>query len=105
MNLCPPVAILHRQKSTYTLVRKNATTSVQRVEMSYDGSLVAFLVAADTRFENTLQVMNHMQSPRSRKSSGLVGHDKVLVLEVQVGSASRLERVTGWLNEYGMLAE
>jgi hypothetical protein len=73
--------------------------------MSYDGSLVAFLVAADTRFENTLQVMNHMQSPRSRKSSGLVGHDKVLVLEVHTGSASRLERVTGWLNEYGMLAE
>ena len=78
---------------------------VQRVEMSYDGSLVAFLVAADTRFENTLQVMSHIQSPRSRKSSGLVGHDKVLVLEVHMGSASRLERVTGWLNEFGMLAE
>jgi Flp pilus assembly protein TadD len=27
MNLCPPVAILHRQKSTYTPVRKSATTS------------------------------------------------------------------------------
>jgi hypothetical protein len=78
---------------------------VQRVEMSYDGSVVAFLVAAATRFEDTLQVMNHVRSPRSHKSSGLVGHDKVLVLEVHMGSASRLERVTGWLNEYGMLAE
>jgi hypothetical protein len=28
MDLCPPVAILHRQISTYTLVRKPATTSV-----------------------------------------------------------------------------
>jgi transposase len=28
MNLCPPVAILHRQKSTYTPVRKTATTSL-----------------------------------------------------------------------------
>jgi hypothetical protein len=27
MNLCPPVAILHRQKSTYTPVRKTAATS------------------------------------------------------------------------------
>lgn len=29
MNLCPPVAILHRQKSAYTPVRKTATTSIR----------------------------------------------------------------------------
>jgi hypothetical protein len=79
--------------------------SVQRVEMSYDGSFVAFLVAADTRFENTLRVLNQVQSPRSGKSSALERHDKVLVLEVHMGSATRLERVTGWLNECGILAE
>jgi AraC family transcriptional regulator len=30
MNLCPPVAILHRRKSTYTPVRKTETTSKER---------------------------------------------------------------------------
>ena len=30
MDLCPPVAILHRQKPTYTHVRKTETTSVLR---------------------------------------------------------------------------
>ena len=79
--------------------------TVQFVEASYDASTVAFLVAADPRFENTLKVLNHLQSPRSRNGSALIRRDKVLVVEVHMGSASRLERVTGWLNEFGMLAE
>jgi hypothetical protein len=79
--------------------------TVQFVEMSYDGSMVAFLVAAQPRFENTLQVQLHLQSPRSRKSSPLIVHDKVLVVSIEVGTASRLERTTSWLRECNLLME
>lgn len=79
--------------------------TVQSVEMSYDGSMVAYLVAADPRFENSLQVQNHLQSPRSRRASPLIAHDKVLVVSVEMGSASRLERVTSWLRECSLLIE
>jgi hypothetical protein len=78
---------------------------VQSVEMSYDGSMVVFLVAAQPRFENTLQVQLHLQSPRSRKSSPLIGHDKILVVSIEMGSASRLERTTSWLRECNLLVE
>jgi DEAD/DEAH box helicase domain-containing protein len=36
MNLCPPVAILHRQKSTYTPVRKTATTSNEEYPFAFE---------------------------------------------------------------------
>lgn len=78
---------------------------VQFVEMSYDGSMVAFLVAAQLRFENTLQVQLHLQSPRSRKSSPLIDHDKILVVSIEMGTASRLERTTSWLRECNLLLE
>ena len=77
--------------------------TVQSVEMSYDGSMVAYLVAANPRFENSLQVQIHLQSPRSRRSSPLIIHDKILIVSIEQGSASRLERVTSWLREVTFL--
>lgn len=79
--------------------------SVQFVEMSYDGSMVAFLVAANPRFENPLQVQGHLQSPRSHRPSALIVHDKVLVASIEWGTASRLERTTSWLRECNLLIE
>ena len=79
--------------------------AVQFVEMSYDGSMVAFLVAANPRFETPLQVQMHLQSPRSRKPSPLILHDKVLVVSVETGTASRMERTTSWLREWDLLIE
>ena len=78
---------------------------VQFVEMSYDGSMAAFLVAANPRFEDVLQVQAHLQSPRTGKSSALVVHDKVLVVTLETGTASRMERTTSWLREFGLLVE
>lgn len=78
---------------------------VQFVEMSYEGSMVAFLVAANPRFESVLQVQSHLQSPRSGRSSALVDHDKVLVVSLETGTASRLERTTSWLREFELLVE
>ncbi|HEX4266325.1 MAG TPA: hypothetical protein VHY36_00445 [Steroidobacteraceae bacterium] len=78
---------------------------VQFVEMSYDGSMVAFLVAANPRFENVLQVQSHLQSPRSGRSSALLPHDKTLVVTLETGTASRMERTTSWLREFDLLVE
>jgi hypothetical protein len=78
---------------------------VQFVEMAYDGSMVAFMVAADPRFESPLKVMEHLQAPRSHRSSPLIHHDKLLVVSLEYGSASRLERTTSWLREYQLLIE
>ncbi|HUN24898.1 MAG TPA: hypothetical protein VMU67_01230 [Steroidobacteraceae bacterium] len=78
---------------------------VQFVEMSYDGSMVAFLVAANPRFENVLDVQSQLQSPRSGRSSALVTHDKVLIVTLETGTASRMERTTSWLREFGLLVE
>jgi hypothetical protein len=78
---------------------------VQFVEMAYDGSMVAFLVAANPKFENVLQVHKQLHSPRSRKTSPLIEHDKVLVVSIETGTASRLERSTSWLRECDLLVE
>jgi hypothetical protein len=82
-----------------------AIGKVQFVEMSYDGSMVAFLVAANPRFESVLQVQSHLQSPRSGRSSALVTQDKVLVVTLETGTASRMERTTSWLREFDLLVE
>jgi hypothetical protein len=82
-----------------------AIGKVQFVEMSYDGSMVAFLVAANPRFESVLQVQSHLQSPRSGRSSALVTHDKILVVSLETGTASRMERTTSWLREFDLLVE
>ena len=78
---------------------------VQFVEMSYDGSMVAFLVAANPRFQDVLQIQSHLQSSRSGRSSALVALDKVLVVSIETGTASRLERTTSWLREFELLVE
>ena len=78
---------------------------VQFVEMSYDGSMVAFLVAANPRFEDVLQVRLHLESPRSGRFSALVVHDKVLIVTLETGTASRMERTTSWLREFQLLVE
>jgi hypothetical protein len=78
---------------------------VQFVEMSYDGSMVAFLLAANPRFESVLQVQSHLQPPRSGGSSALVTQDKILVVTLETGTASRMERTTGWLREFDLLVE
>jgi hypothetical protein len=78
---------------------------VQFVEMSYDGSMAVFLVAANPRFADVLQVQAHLQSPRRGQSSALVLHDKVLVVTLETGTASCLERTTSWLREFGLLVE
>jgi hypothetical protein len=78
---------------------------VQFVEMSYDGSMVAYLVAANPRFESVLQVQSHLQLPQSGRSPALVNQDKVLVVSLETGTASRLERTTSWLREFELLSE
>jgi hypothetical protein len=79
--------------------------AVQNVEMAYDGSMAVYLVAANPRFENALQVLGHLQSPRSHRSSPLIAHDKVLVVSIEQGTASRLERTTSWLRDCNLLVE
>ena len=70
---------------------------------SYDGSLVAFMLAAESDVQPR-QVEAQLQSPKSRRGSPLKTHDRVLVISVGVGVAARLERVTDWLREYDLLA-
>jgi len=78
---------------------------VQAVEMAYDGSMVAYLVAADPRFTDALHLNSYLHAPSARRSSPLISQDKVLVVSIDWGSASRLERVTSWLREYDLLVE
>jgi hypothetical protein len=78
---------------------------VQFVEMSYDGSAVVFLVAANPKFEDVLQVRRQLHLPQSRASSPLTEHDKILIVTLETGCASRLEYATSWLREYGLLVE
>ena len=70
---------------------------------SYDGSMVAYMLAARPDLQPG-QIEAHLQSPRSRKASPLKTHDRVLVISVGVGRASRIERLTSWLSEYDLLA-
>ena len=76
---------------------------VQPAMSSYDGSAVSYLVStsADVQPE---RVLEQLKSPRSRRGSPLKTHDRVLVISVGPGLAQRMERVTEWLSEYGLLA-
>jgi hypothetical protein len=78
---------------------------VQFVEMSYDGSMVAFLVAANPRFDNVLQVQSQLQSSRAGRTPALVINDKILVVTLETGTASRMERTSSWLREFDLLVE
>jgi|SRR5580698_4705973 hypothetical protein len=97
----------HRLAESVPILKEGLSDigKVQFVEMSYDGSMVAFLVAANPRFENVLQVQSHLQSPHSGRSSALINHDRVLVVSLETGTASRLERTTSWLREFELLVE
>ena len=76
---------------------------VEPVMSSYDGSAVAYLLEARASIQPQ-QVMDQLQSPRSHRISPLKTHDKVLVISVELGVATRMERVTDWLRERGALA-
>jgi hypothetical protein len=76
--------------------------SVEPVTSSYDGSAVAFLLEARANLQPG-QILSQLQSPASRKPSPLKLHDKVLVLAIECGAASKLERATEWLGERGVL--
>ena len=75
---------------------------VEPVTSSYDGSAVTYLLEARPDLQPG-QIVAQLQSPKSRRASPLKTHDKVLVVAVQCGIASRLERVTEWLRERDLL--
>jgi len=75
---------------------------VEPVTSSYDGSAVTYLLEARPDLQPG-QIVAHLQSPKSRKASPLKTHDKVLVVAVECGVASRLERTTDWLREHELL--
>jgi len=72
------------------------------VTSSYDGSAVTYLLEARPDLQPG-QIVAQLQSPKSRKASPLKTHDKVLVVAVQCGVASKLERTTDWLRERELL--
>ncbi len=72
------------------------------VTSSYDGSSVTYLLEAHPDLQPG-QIVAQLQSPKSRRASPLKTHDKVLVVAVECGVASRLERVTDWLRERDLL--
>jgi hypothetical protein len=76
--------------------------TVEPVTSSYDGSSVTYLLEARPDLQPA-QIVAQLQSPKSRRTSPLKTHDKVLVVAVQCGVASRLERVTDWLNDRDLL--
>jgi hypothetical protein len=76
--------------------------NVEPVTSSYDGSMVIYLIEARPSFQPG-QIVAQLESPKSRAPSPLKTHDKVLVVAVECGVASRLERVTDWLNEHELL--
>jgi hypothetical protein len=72
------------------------------VTSSYDGSAVAFLLEARADLQPG-QILAQLESPKSRRPSPLKVQDKVLVLAIECGAASRLERAADWLGEHGVL--
>jgi hypothetical protein len=87
-----------RLRSTLAAIGKH-----ELVATSYDGSMVAYLVEAraDTQ---PRALMGFLMSGPEDVGSALNAADKVLVLCCDVGTASRLERVTDVLREWDLLA-
>jgi hypothetical protein len=75
---------------------------VQPVMSSYDGSAASYLLAAPPDVQ-PWRVIEQLQSPKSRRVSPLKTLDKVLVVSIELGLATRMERVTDWLNDNGIL--
>jgi hypothetical protein len=76
--------------------------AVEPVTSSYDGSLVSYVLAAKPDLQPR-QILAQLESPRSHKASPLKIHDKVLIAALECGIASRMERVTDWLRDHGLL--
>ena len=76
---------------------------VEPVLSSYDGSAVAYLLEAKASVQ-LQQVLSKLQSPRAHRAAPLKTHDKVLVISVELGVATRMDRVTEWLREHDALA-
>jgi hypothetical protein len=76
---------------------------VQPAMSSYDGSAVSYLVSASPTTQPR-QVLEQLQSPKSRRGSPLKTHDRVLVISLELGLAQRMERVTDWLSKHDLLA-
>ena len=77
--------------------------NVQPALSSYDGSAVSYLVSTSASIQPG-QVLEQLKSPKSRRAAPLKTHDRVLVISVGPGVAQRMERVTAWLSEHGLLA-
>jgi hypothetical protein len=77
---------------------------VEPVTTSYDGSAVSYLVAAKPDFQPD-RMIEQLQSARSGRPAPLKTLDKALVLALECGAASRMERATEWLREHGCLSE
>jgi hypothetical protein len=76
---------------------------VEPVMSSYDGSAVACLLEAIATIQPQ-QVVTHLQSAKSHRTSALKTHDKVLLISAELGVATRMERVSDWLREHDALA-
>jgi hypothetical protein len=70
MNLCPPVAILPRQKSTYTPVRKTATISVHVVNSGKTPAVGVHILRYLTFGPNAERTIRAMKVPDYRKPAG-----------------------------------
>lgn len=76
---------------------------VQPAMSSYDGSAVSYLISTSTAIQPE-RVLEQLKSSKARRAAPLKTHDRVLVISVGPGLAQRMERVTEWLSEYGLLA-
>jgi hypothetical protein len=76
---------------------------VEPVTSSYDGSAGVYLLSARPDLQPR-QVLAQLESPKSRRPSPLKTHDKVLIISLELGIASRLERITDWLRDHDSLA-
>jgi hypothetical protein len=70
---------------------------------SYDGSAVAYLLSARPSVQPE-HVLAHLRTAKSHEGAPLKTQDKVLVISVELGLASRLDLVTDWLRNCGALA-
>ena len=76
--------------------------STEPVMASYDGSAISYLLEARADMQPA-RILAQLQSSGSRRASPLKTHDKVLIVTLECGLASRLERVTDWLRDHDML--
>jgi hypothetical protein len=77
--------------------------NVQPALSSYDGSAVSYLISTSAAVQPE-QILERLKAPKAHRGSPLKTHDRVLVISVGPGLAQRMERVTDWLTEYGLLA-